>query len=287
MAKIGTFQLSVFEGTLEEKQELLLTYSEKCLKEGADLVLMPEAYQYTSCKGILKDFPKLRGINAEWMCRCSELARKYHAYVVPWDYWVEDDKVYNSSYILDREGNLVGRYDKCNLTYFEHVDGITQGMGYKVFDLDIGKVGIMICFDNYFPETTAILGSKGAQLVLYPLYGDTVKPQWELKFRTRAVDYSMCIVSNQIDCRYDTAYSGAVDQYGNVVARLEGPGMHTVVELDLNHRVKSHTFTGQTGEDLRDYLHKLRNYQSYGDIVQEGYESKAWEEIFTDCVPVP
>ena len=50
----------------------------------------------------------------------------------------------------------------------------TQRETHSVFanaDLDFGKVGIMICFDNYFPEVARILGIKGAELVLYPLYG--------------------------------------------------------------------------------------------------------------------
>ena len=45
-----------------------------------------------------------------------------------------------------------------------------------MFDLDVGRIGIMICFDNYFPESARILGLRGAQLILYPFYGDTMKP---------------------------------------------------------------------------------------------------------------
>lgn len=116
---------------------------------------------------------------------------------MPWDYEYNDGKIYNSSYILDRNGVELGRYRKTQLTIGEH--DLTPGDDIPVFDLDFGKVGIMICFDNYFPEVARVLGLKGAELVLSPLYGDTLIPQWEIKMKARAIDNSMYIASSQID----------------------------------------------------------------------------------------
>lgn len=60
--------------------------------------------------------------------RCAALAREYHAYIVPWDYEPRyDGRVYNSAYILDREGREIGRYHKVNLTYGELTGGIVNG----------------------------------------------------------------------------------------------------------------------------------------------------------------
>jgi hypothetical protein len=103
-----------------------------------------------------------------------------------------------------------------------------------VFDLDFGKVGIMICFDNYFPEVARILGIKGAELVLYPLYGDTLNPQWELKMKARAVDNTMYVAPCQIDMKYGIkmgiSYTGMIDPEGNTIARLPEVGTWEVVE---------------------------------------------------------
>ena len=228
------------------------------------------------------DTQRLIGIADEWQERCAELARKYHAYVVPWDYYVgEDGRVRNSSYILDRDGNFIGRYCKCNLTASEQKKGLVHGTEYAVFDLDIGRVGIIICFDNYFPEAAASLGNSGAQLILYPLYGDTLKPQWEMKLRTRAIDHSLYMASCQLDPFWDIAYTGIVDPEGNVIEKLDSANSYRVVEIEMGKTVRTNTSaTPFCSEDLREYLHKCRNYRSYGSLASEGTMPKEWNEIF-------
>jgi len=288
MAKIGLIQVDnqmPFE--IEARQNALIELGTKCLEDGADLVFFPEAFQYVMQKGLFLDTDRLKRIADAWQERCSELARRYRAYVVPWDYFVgEDGKVRNSSYILDRNGNEVGRYCKCNPTYNERKRGLVPGTEYPVFDLDFGRVGILICFDNYFPESAASLGNQGAQLILYPLYGDTLKPQWEMKLRTRAIDHSLYMLSCQIDPYWDIAYTGAVDPEGNVIAKLDTANSYRVVEIDMGKPVLTNTSVNPVrGENLREYLHKCRNYRAFASLATKGTEPKEWEEIFYNLHP--
>jgi predicted amidohydrolase len=282
MAKIGLIQVdNKIEYDIKKRQDMLVALAEKCLDEGADLVFFPEAFQYDGNRGVLKAPDKLAEMGEEWKARCSLLARKYHAYVAPWDYEVRDGKIYNSSYILDRDGNEIGRYRKCNLTSGEMANGLSHGMEYPVFDLDFGRVGIMICFDNYFPESAACLGNNGAQLVLYPLYGDTLKPQWELKLRTRAADHSFFLASCQLQAYFDRTYTGMVDPEGNVIKKLDEVNSYAVVDIDVGKAVRSDTYANHpNGEDLREYLHKCRNYRAYSAVTTEGTKPKEWDEIF-------
>ncbi len=290
MAKIGLIQVEIIEGQgIEERHEMLYNLAEATLKEGADLVFMPEAFQYLSCREIIKSPELLDKVAIAWKKRMSDLAKKYHAYVVPWEYYhnPENGRIYNCSYILDREGVEIGRYCKCNLTQNElEIKKLANGMEYPVFDLDIGRVAIMICFDNYFPEVAAAYGCQDVDLLLYPLYGDTLKPQWEHKMRARAIDHSMYVASCQLDNKYDIAYTGLVDKYGEVVAKLDKPQSYKVVEVDLKHRVHTHT-TGRQEykEDIHDYLHRCRNYKSYNAVAKLGTPVKEWEEIFLGNVP--
>lgn len=283
MAKIGLIQVdNKMDGDVGARQDALISLAEKCLMEGADLVFFPEAFQYVKHREIVQDKARLSEIESAWQVRCAALARKYHAYVVPWDYHVDESgAVFNSSYILDREGRFVGRYCKCNLTSNEMKRGLAHGMEYPVFDLDIGRIGIIICFDNYFPESVASLGNKGARLVLYPLYGDTLKPQWEMKLRTRAIDHSLYMASCQLDPKWDVAYTGMVDPEGNVIAVLDAINTHTVVDVDLGRAVWSNTSANPPfGEDLREYLHKCRNFKAFTSLATQGIVPKEWEEIF-------
>ena len=282
MAKIGLIQVdNKTEKNIKTRQDLLIELGTRCLEDGADLIFFPEAFQYDGNRDVINDTVKFAEISAEWKERCAALAKKYHAYVVPWDYSAEDGKIYNSSYILDRNGNEIGRYRKCNLTSGEMKRGLSHGMEYPVFDLDFGKVGIMICFDNYFPESAASLANKGAQLILYPLYGDTLKPGWELKFRTRAADHSLFVASCQLQSYFDRTYTGIADPEGNVVAKLDKENSHAVIDIDVGKVVRSNTYANHPyGENLREYLHKCRNYKAYSSLTTEGTKPQEWDEIF-------
>ncbi len=259
----------------------LLDSAERCYYDGAELVFFPEAYQHVPNRGIVYLPEILRKKAAEFKEQCSALAQKHNAYIVPWDYEATPDgKIYNSSYILDRSGKEVGRFRKVHLTHTEEMRGISHGEDFPVFDLDFGKVGIMICWDNYFPESARVLGNRGAELILYPLYGDTLYPAWELKLRTRAADNCMYIASCQIGPTSDIAFTGLVDPRGEIVARLDTFPSHMVVDVEMGMPVDTHT-TGrsQFTENLRKYTASCRYPKAYSGLLEEPPEAD-WNEIF-------
>ena len=284
MAKIGLIQVdNTTPYNIKTRQDMLIDLGTRCLEEGADLIFFPEAFQYVGNRDIIKTPEMLIETSAAWKERCAALAKKYHAYVVPWDYTIDDGHLHNTSYILDRDGNEIGAYHKCNLTVSELQKGLSRGMDYPVFDLDFGRIGIMICFDNYYPESAASLANRGAQLILYPLYGDTLKPQWELKLRTRAADHSLYVAACQLQSYFDRTYTGMADPEGNIIAKLEREATYTVVDIDMNRIVRSDTYANHPhGENLREYLHKCRNYRAYTSLSTEGTKPLEWDEIFFD-----
>jgi predicted amidohydrolase len=286
-AKIGLIQVDMrLGGDIRKKWEYMLGLAGRCIDDGADLVFFPEAYQYTQDRDIIHRTSEMLETAAEWKEKCSAMAKSSGTYIVPWDYEISGGKIYNASYIIDRSGNEIGRYRKVHLTYSELDCGLTNGSGFPVFDLDFGRIGIMICFDNYFPESARILGNAGASLVLYPLYGDTLIPQWELKMRTRAVDNSMYVASCQIGGQPDIAYTGMVNKNGEVICRLDSFGTHRVVEIEPDRCVITHT-TGskEYSEDIRRYLERCRQPAAYAPLIREPAETKSWNEIFLGKTP--
>lgn len=281
--KIGLIQVKQRkEDDYAARTAILLSEAEACYKEGAELVFFPEAYQHVPDRDIIYRTEEFLEKTAEYKMRCAALAKKYHAYLVPWDYEYADGHIYNSSYILDRNGEEIGRYRKVHLTYSEQGKGLTNGADFPVFDLDFGRVGIMICWDNYFPESARILGNRGAELILYPLYGDTLLPQWELKLRARAVDSSLFIASCEIDPNLYIAYTGIVGPEGDVLARLTEAPSHRVVEIDLGQRVV--TRTNGTPEHIRDYTQRCRQPEAYAGLLEAPQET-SWEEIYLGNPP--
>ena len=132
---------------------------------GTDIALLPEFFN-----AALEEKPAepIDGPAAQFM---STKARQWKMYVAGAFKRSDGDLVFNSCPLFDREGKLVGVYDK-NMLYDPELEGgLTPGVGYPVFDADFGKVGIITCYDSWFPEPSRLLGYKGAELALLPNAG--------------------------------------------------------------------------------------------------------------------
>ena len=82
-------------------------------------------------------------------------------------------KLYNVSYLLRRDGSWDAQY-KLHITPDERTWwGVVGGSKLRVFDTDMGKIGILICYDVEFPELARFLSDKGMQLLLVPFWTDT------------------------------------------------------------------------------------------------------------------
>jgi predicted amidohydrolase len=131
---------------------------------GVDLALLPETFAGINAA----DAQPLDGPAATLM---AAKARQWHMYVSGSIYERRGDVIYNTAPLFDRSGRLVGTYSK-NMLYDPELDmGITPGTGLPVFQADFGKVGIIICYDSWFPETARLVAYKGAELVLFPNAG--------------------------------------------------------------------------------------------------------------------
>ncbi|NLG27365.1 MAG: carbon-nitrogen hydrolase family protein, partial [Chloroflexi bacterium] len=118
--------------------------------------------------GTPADAQPLDGPNARFL---ADKARRWHMHVSASLYERRGDLVLNTAPLYDRQGALVGSYSK-NMLYDPELDqGVTPGVGYPVFDTDLGRVGIMICYDSWFPETARLLAYQGAEIVLFPNAG--------------------------------------------------------------------------------------------------------------------
>lgn len=133
--------------------------------KGADVALMPELFN-----GIL-DPMKAEAEDGPSRRLMASKARQWKMHVSGTTYVRRGDLVFNTAPLFDRQGNLIGKYDK-NMVYEPELDlGATPGEGLPVFQTDIGKIGIIICYDSWFPETIQMLALQGAELVLLPNEG--------------------------------------------------------------------------------------------------------------------
>jgi predicted amidohydrolase len=156
--------------------------SEKC-----DIVLLPEMFDANH------DPLKPQLIDGPVMQLLSQKAAQYKMYVSGSLYLKRGDLTFNSAPLFDRSGKLVGMYDK-NMLYDPELDqGASCGTDMPVFDTDLGKVGMMICYDSWHPSVAKLLALKGAELILFPSAGYYV----ELMY-ARAADNGVVIAASSL-----------------------------------------------------------------------------------------
>lgn len=104
---------------------------------------------------------------------------------------IEKDRglIFNTSVLFDRNGKIAGKYRKTHLPLIEAESGVTPGSEYPVFTTDFGVIGIMTCWDQYYPETARIIRKNGAEIIFVPTLGYT-----PLQSRARAADNGVYVV---------------------------------------------------------------------------------------------
>jgi predicted amidohydrolase/GNAT superfamily N-acetyltransferase len=144
-----------------------------------DIALLPEFFNaplmdFSPSKVSIDAIWHLAGYTEEILGRISTLAVDYNINIIAGSMPViEDDELYNTSYLCRRDGT-VDSQDKLHPTPHEKQDWVMRGGDeLKSFDTDVGKIGILICYDVEFPELGRLLSEKGVQILFVPFWTDT------------------------------------------------------------------------------------------------------------------
>lgn len=133
----------------------------------ADLYVLPELFNtgYNFIDG--KELGKLtEPADGETFRAMAELAKKTGAHIV-YGFAEKAERPYNAAALVGPEG-MVGIYRKIHLYHRETLMFAPGDLGFPVFDLPWGKLGMMICFDWIYPESARSLALKGAQVIAHP-----------------------------------------------------------------------------------------------------------------------
>ena len=143
--------------------------------QGAQIILLPELferpyfcqerqYDYYHYALPLQENPAVR--------RLQDTARKLEV-VLPVSFYERDEtRLFNSVAMLDADGTVLGVYRKTHIPddhYYQEKFYFTPGnTGFKVWDTRYGRIGVGICWDQWFPEAARCMALAGAELLLYP-----------------------------------------------------------------------------------------------------------------------
>ena len=203
----------------------LVKFSELIAKAGAqkaDIVCLPEGITIVGTKNdYVSASEPVPGPTTQFL---GDVAKKNNLYIVAGLLEKEGDVVYNTSVLIDRKGNLAGKYRKVSLPREEIDGGVTPGNSFPVFDTDFGRIGMMICWDVTFPEAARSLSQEGAEIIFLPIWGGDVKLAM-----ARAIENQVYLVSSTYDM-----ISAVFDLEGNVIKEANDAEPVVVVDVNLN-----------------------------------------------------
>ena len=207
-----------------ENVERFASLVEEAGRRGADIVCLPEGITVVGTGSKYAEVAE--PIPGPTTRRLGDAARAGRLYVVAGLYERDGKAIYNSSVLIGPDGALVGTYRKVCLPREEIEGGITPGVEYPVFDTDLGRVGMMICWDVHFPEVARELASRGAEVILMPIWGGN-----ETLARARAIENQIYLVASGYDFP-----SAIYDQAGEAIASTTTDPEILVADVDLNAR---------------------------------------------------
>ncbi len=125
----------------------------------------------------------------------AKMAKKHKIWLLPGSIFEKrEDKIYNTASVINPDGEVVARYSKM-FPFFPYEVGVAEGNEFCAFDVpDIGRFGVSICYDMWFPETSRTLAMMGAEVILHPTLTGTIDREIELSIVRATAACNQCYV---------------------------------------------------------------------------------------------
>lgn len=245
--KAALLQTKVYD----EKQkniDCVINLIERVSKEGADIAILPEMFCCPYNNVFFREYgEEEKGIAYKAL---SDAAKNNNIYVVGGSIpELDGDKVYNTSYVFNRNGEQIGKHRKMHLfdidieggQYFKESDVLSSGVEVTVFDTEFCKIGLAICYDIRFPELSRFMALEGADVIIVPgAFNMTTGPaHWEILFKGRALDNQVYTIGVAPARDYEASYhsygnSIVVSPWGDIINRMDEKEGYIIQEIDLD-----------------------------------------------------
>lgn len=246
--KIALCQMNV----VDNKQENILKATSminEAANQNSNFIVLPEMFNCPYSNDKFIEYAEEENLSIT-LDNISKLAKKHQTYILAGSIpEKEDSKIYNTSYLFGKDGEIITKHRKMHLfdidvkdrIYFKESDTLTPGNQFTVADTAFGKIGIGICYDVRFPQLAQINVSKGAKILFYPgAFNMTTGPaHWELLFRARALDNQVFCIGvapalNENASYHSYGHSIAVNPWGEVICQLGQNEELKIIEIDLD-----------------------------------------------------
>ena len=235
---------------------------EQAAKKGAKIICLQELYRtiyFPQYKKMDKD-SFAETVPGESTHVFSILAKKYGVVIIVPIFEKRNGKYFNSAVVIDHTGKLLATYDKIHIPQdplFYEKDYFEPGeSGYKIYNTKFGRIAVLICFDQWFPEAARAVTLLGAEVIFYPtaigyivgnksFEGDWHNA-WETVMRGHAIANSINVVAVNRVGREDKlrfwGQSFMTDSFGKVLKRASGSKEEILIgklDLSLNKKIRN------------------------------------------------
>jgi N-carbamoylputrescine amidase len=220
---VGLVQMRC-EAAAEANMEKALSRVRQAAEAGAQIICLPELFrsQYFCQREDAKLFDLAEPIPGPSTERLAQVARSTGTVVIASLFERRTAGVYhNTAAVLDADGKLLGIYRKMHIPddplYYEKYYFTPGDTGFRTFDTRFGRIGVLVCWDQWFPEGARLTALRGAQVLFYPTaigwhprekaeHGVAQHQAWELIQRSHAIANGVYVaVANRV------GHEGAAD----------------------------------------------------------------------------
>lgn len=208
----------------------------------------------------------------------TKMAKKYGIWLIPGSIFEKSgDHIYNTASVINPEGEVVTRYRKM-FPFYPYEVGVTPGSEFCVFDVPkVGRFGLSICYDMWFPETIRTLAVMGAEVILHPTMTGTIDRGNELSIVNAMATVNQCFF-------FDV---NGLETGGSGQSRICGPdgrilyqagGNEEIIPMEIDiERVSRSRKMGvlRLGQPLKSF----RDHIGHFDIYQKGAKHPYLESL--------
>lgn len=246
---VAAVQMSPTIGAVETNISRGLAYVDEAVAKGAHIVCFPELFNtgYFCHYSHLDQryFELAETIPGPTTEKFAHKSKEYGIYIItPIFENAKAGYYYNSSALIGPEGEIIGRFRKAHMPwsgtgwekyYFR------PGYYFPVFKTNLAKIGIMICYDRFFPESARLLALQGAEIIFNPAGAPlALGDSWEYVLRTRANENQLFVVGVGLTGKTDeehyevTGRSVIINPKGEILAQMgrEEGVLVTTIDLD-------------------------------------------------------
>ncbi|NEQ51071.1 MAG: carbon-nitrogen hydrolase family protein [Leptolyngbya sp. SIO3F4] len=232
-----------------------------------DLVLFSELCAYGPLTYHAKEMP------GEFEREMQAMAKKHHIWLVPGSIFEKvGDKIYNTAIVINPSGKIVARYRKM-FPFYPYEVGVTPGTDFCIFDIpNVGRFGVSICYDMWFPETIRTLAVMGAEVILHPTMTGTMDRDIE-----HSIDQAMAAVNQCYFFDVNGLDSGGIGR--STICGPDGRVMYQAgsteeifpIEIDME-RVRRSRELGvmRLGQPLKSFRDHIGDFSIY-DVDRHEY----------------